>query len=320
LKKLLILLLIITIFSACNDKVVKLSSKLEEIELAGDLSQSEIEASSLAWYNDNLIILPQFPHKWDSQYDGAVYFIPKEKIENYISGKDKNAIIAEKIHFSAKGLDKIGKSNGSGYEAITFVNDTVYVSIESINSNSPSSYIVMGKIDFDKKILVLDTNYMFEIKSQTNIHNMGEETIFSANNSIYSIHEANGINANKSPFCTKLDKNLNSVEKISMPQIDFRITDATNIDSMGIFYVINYYYPGEAKKPKPNITDKKKAIEQILELQLIGNKIVKTDKNPLIISNQVDENGHNWEGIVKFNSGFLLISDMFPKTILAYYR
>jgi hypothetical protein len=321
LKKIIILLIILFYSSACtNDE--KLFTEPLKIELEGDVAERTIEASGLAWYKDNLIILPQFPHKWDNQFDGAIYFIPKARIESYVNGENRNPINAEKIYFVAEGLDEIGKRRGSGYEALIFIEDTIYLSIESINGEEPSSFIVKGNIDFIAKKIVLNSDLKFEIKSQTMIHNMGEESILEYQNNIYAIHEANGININMVPFATMLNNDLSLNEKVSMPNVDYRITDATSVDSTGKFYAINYFYPGEFNKLLPNLKeeDKDKAIEQILEFQIFDNKIARTDRNPYIISKSIDKNGHNWEGIVKLNNGFLLITDMFPKTILEYYR
>ena len=319
-KKVFCLHILFIVIISCSNQNTDLIFNLVKIDLSGDLAEKNFEASGLAWYKDYLIILPQFPHKWDKQYDGAIYFISQKRILSYLNGEDKNPIIGEKIHFIANNLDEIGKRNGSGYEAITFINDTLYVSIESVNDNLPSSFIVKGIIDFTKRQIILDKSTQFEIKSQTNIHNMGEETILNYDNFVYAIHEANGQNIKKEPFATKLNKNFLFSEKIKMPNIDFRITDATNVDSIGKFYALNYYYPGEFLKLKPNIKNKDIAIEQILELQIINNQIIRTDKTPIKISNLNAKNGRNWEGIVRLNNGFLIITDMFPETIMAYYK
>ena len=312
------------IFSCSEDEkvIVKSAPSLIHIELEGDLAERKLEASGLTWYNDNLIILPQFPHKWEDQFDGAIYFIPKERIESYLSGEDRNSIKGEKIYFSAEGLDEIGKRNGSGYEAIIFIGDSVYVSIESVKRDKSSSYVVAGVIDFEDKMLRLDANSKIEIKSQTRIHNMGEETILTNNSSVYTIHEANGKNINKSPIVTKLNKNLTEVEKITFPNIEYRITDATSVDSIGKFSAINYFYPGEFEKLKPNLSgeEKDKAIEQILEFQILENEIIRTTQPPLVITKGKSKKGSNWEGIVRLNGGFLLITDMFPETVLAYCK
>ena len=106
----LISLFIIVSCSENNKVYEKSSTDLTHIKLGGKLAESELEASSLAWYNNNLIILPQFPHKWDDQFDGALFFIPKERIEKYLSGENRDSIKGEKIYFEADGLDEIGKS------------------------------------------------------------------------------------------------------------------------------------------------------------------------------------------------------------------
>ncbi len=321
-KKILFLLIVTLFYFGCSKETQKIYTDLLRIELKGDLAERTLEASGLTWYKENLIVLPQFPHKWDEQFDGVIYYIPKERINSYISGENRNPIMGEKIYFTADGLDEVGKRRGSGYEAITFIGDTVYVSIESISGDESASYIVKGKIDFEKKKIVLDANSKVVIKSQTGIHNMGEETIFEFKNSVYAIHEANGKNINKAPFVTKLGSSLVDEDKIFFPNIEYRITDATQVDSTGKFYAINYFYPGEFKKLKPNLSEKEKdnAIEQILEFQIFDGKIVRTDRDPIKLLNRVSKKGHNWEGIVKQNDGFLIITDMFPETILAFLK
>ena len=66
--------------------------------------------------------------------------------------------------------------------------------------------------------------------------------------------------------------------------------------------------------------DENKAIEQILEFQILDGKIIKTNKEPIKLLKEISEKGHNWEGIVKFKDGFLIITDMFPETLLGYHN
>ncbi len=316
------LLVFIILFIGCSKTQNKTSNKFLKIKLDGNLSERSIEASGLTWYKDNLIILPQFPHKWSNNFDGAIFFVPKARIENYINGNNRNPIVGEKIDFVAEGLDEIGKRKGSGYEAITFIGDSVYVSIESVRGKISTDFIVQGIIDFNEKKIILDSDSKIEIPSQSGVHNMGEETLFAFGNNIFTIHEANGINVNNNPKVFKLNENLREVEKLPFQNIDYRITDATNVDTNGKFFVINYFYPGEFEKLKPDLNESERefAIEQILELQIVGNKIIKTDKLPIKLSNGKSKNGYNWEGIVRFNDGFILVTDKFPGTVLAYFE
>ena len=321
-KKIIILFAILVLLTSCGESDRTWTKNITFLKLGGDLAERSIEASGLSWYKDNLIILPQFPHKWDSENDGAIYFVTKERIEKYIDGSDQIPIYGEKIKFIATGLDSIGKSRGSGYEAITFKKDTVFVSIESVNNNNATSYLVKGIINFEERKIILDSESTFEVKSQTGIYNMGEETILEFGGFIYSIHEANGEKVNQSPTVTKLDSDLREVQKINFPNIDYRITDATSVDSTGKFYAINYFYPGEFKKLRPILSEELKdyAIEKILEFQIMDDKIIETDKDPILISDGVSKDGNNWEGIVRLNDGFLIITDMFPMTKLIYLK
>jgi len=52
----------------------------------------------------------------------------------------------------------------------------------------------------------------------------------------------------------------------------------------------------------------------------LDNKIIRTTKPPIVIQKGKSKEGSNWEGIVRFNEGFLLITDMFPETVLGYYK
>ncbi|MCK5086578.1 MAG: hypothetical protein KAQ90_03610, partial [Melioribacteraceae bacterium] len=216
-----------------------------EFQLTGEIAERKFEGSGLAWYKDNLILLPQFPHKFSDENDGALFYITKKRIEKYLNGEDQTPLSGNKINFIAHGLDEIGKVKGSGYEAITFVGDTIFVSIESVKENITTSYLVRGVIYFEEKKIILDGETKIEIESQSGLHNMAEETIFTYDKAIYTLHELNGKNINLNPVSTKIDFSFSDVEKITFPNIEFRITDATETDSDGKFWVINYYYPGD---------------------------------------------------------------------------
>ncbi len=183
-KKIIVFLLTLVLLTSCSDNSTYFAEKIVKLNLSGALQERELEASGLSWYKDKLIILPQFPHKWEYQFDGALFYIHQKRIKNYLNRVDTTALEGEKLHFIAKGLDDIGKAYGSGYEAITFIDDTVFVSIESINRSKSTDYVVRGIIDFENKKVILDATTKHEVKSQTDIHNMGEETIFVYKNRI----------------------------------------------------------------------------------------------------------------------------------------
>ncbi|MCK5086611.1 MAG: hypothetical protein KAQ90_03775, partial [Melioribacteraceae bacterium] len=188
------------------------------------------------------------------------------------------------------------------------------------------SYLVRGVINFEEKKIILDGKTKIEIESQSGLYNMAEETIFTYGKSVYTLHEVNGKNANLNPAATKINFSFTDVEKIPFPNIEFRITDATETDSDGKFWVINYYYPGDYSSLKPDTEnlknfDKDFPVERMIELQIVEDRIQTTNKESIYLNSIGYPDGRNWEGIVKFGEdGFLIITDRYPKSILGYLK
>ena len=105
------------------------------------------------------------------------------------------------------------------------------------------------------------------------------------------------------------------------------MTDATAVDENGRFWIINYFYPGDKELQTDNddwregswgathlIYDQ---VERLIELQWTNEGITFT-RTPAMLLELPDDEARNWEGLVRFNEGFLLATDKFPTTILAY--
>ncbi len=300
-----------------------------EIKLPKPASLREFEASGLAWYKAKLVFLPQYPHLFSDKNDGLLYYAEKSGIKKIISGESISELEIVEIPFIAEGLDSIGKARGSGYEAIIFDGNDAYLSIESIDRNGISSYLVKGKVHGDLDSIVVDSSTLTALTSQTGLHNMGEEAITVWHNRVYAFHEANGANLidTAKAFSTDFPSNVN---KIRMPSIEYRVTDATSVDESGKFWVMNYFFPGESAKLNPagdplvamhgigETNDTSISIERIIELRITNDQIQFSKKPPVYIKIEGIA-GRNWEGIVKLdNEGFLIISDYFPKSIFGF--
>ena len=62
-----------------------------------------------------------------------------------------------------------------------------------------------------------------------------------------------------------------------------------------------------------------KPVERLLEFQFVDGKIVRTETQPINIKLSEFGESRNWEGIVRLdNIGFLIVTDRFPGTILAF--
>lgn len=303
---------------------------ITEIPLLGPASEKNSELSGLAWFDDNLILLPQYPFNIGEDTLGVIFKISKARLSDFISGKDESEIEPEKITIIAEGLQRFNQS-GQGYESIAFNGNDVYLTIEASENSKMNGYIVKGKINNEATHIILDKKSLKRIEPQADIYNLSDETIFIYNNNIYTLYEANGKNVNRYPFSHKFDSELNLLGKINFPNIEYRITDASTPDNQGKFWVINYLYSGdwndlipaddEEEDFNPGKMENLRSTERLLEFQIKDSIIVRTEKKQLKIKLLNNNIGRNWEGLVKFgNYGFLMVSDYYPKTILGYLK
>ncbi len=58
-------------------------------------------------------------------------------------------------------------------------------------------------------------------------------------------------------------------------------------------------------------------MERIIKLQITTDGIQLADVTPIYLTLTSDES-NNWEGLVRMNDGFLLVTDEYPTTILGY--
>lgn len=341
-KKVLFIIIFLNLLTACrqdsdqkdlqNDYKPLSEITVKEIELEGIASERFIEASGLAWFNDYLVILPQYPHKVSDAEDGALLVISKKDIIGYLNSRDPAPLSSRMVPFIAEGLDDIGKRSGGGYEAIAFNENEVFVSIESFDHNSNSSYLVSGRVIGDLESILISSENLVPIESKTGLKNIGEEAIVYYKGSVICIHEANGRNNSKNHTAAKILVGAKDFEKVDFPIIEYRITDATVVDSFGNFWVMNYMYPGENKKLKPaddyfaeefgmgKSNYEYKPVERLLKLNISGNDINYTADPPIYIEIDSDD-GRNWEGLVKLDDlGFLVITDYYPRTLFGFIQ
>ena len=284
------------------------------ITLNGDVTNPDQEISGLAWSGDNLILLPQYPEE-------VIYSIPKNKIIQFIDSC-KSTITPNELYWDTNNIEK-GIKGFEGFESIAFDDKQIYVTIEAEHGNQNCGYLVKGTLN-DCGIK-LDGGSLQELQTPVTLRNMTFETIIAAGESIISIYEVNAKNINKNPFYYEFDRNLEMHSKKPFPYTYFRITDATELDSLNRFWAINYFWPGDFELLNPDIDfksiDKKdiKPVEQLLEFELRKDSIIRTKTPPLEIKLSEFGDSRNWEGLVRLNDiGFLIVTDKFPGSILAF--
>ncbi len=302
------------------------ASPVIKIPLAGPVANSQAELSGLAWYGDNLILLPQYPDFHSDTGDGFLYALPKVEIISFLTGTISPPLEPRPIPFIAPGLrDSI--AGFEGYEAITFLGDAVYITIESRTAGGMLGYLAKGAIAPDLSALTLDTSTLVPIGPQTAIENMSEEGIFTTDQVVGTIYELNGRGINPSPVVHLFDLDLRPLEAASFPHLEFRLTDASEVDQDGRFWTINYFFPGTGEitdePPDGEENDDQSRLPwqgmgRLVELQFTPSGITLTGSAPIQLETLLSDI-HNWEGLVRLDDqGFLLVSDEFPDTVLGF--
>ncbi len=297
-----------------------------EILLTGEATEQSLEMSGLAWYNDYLILMPQYVNESKPRF----YYLKKSTINDWLNGNKEKPLNPSKIDIIMP--DYFNSIKGyQGFEAICFIGNKAYLIIETKNNNLMKSFIVKGSMDIKNKTLIIDPEKKVEILLPVNIKNMGYESILKYKYRLMVLFEANGINVNSDPKASFYNSSLKQKGHISFPNIEYRITDATELDDQGRFWAINFFWPGEKKRLNPgkdlvlNNTVKGEThqefehVERLVEFKIDGKNIYKTNSLPIQL--KLNQNSRNWEGVVRMeNKGFLMIVDEHPRTILAFIK
>ncbi len=300
---------------------------ISDIQLAGPASEAGAEFSSMAWCGDQLILLPQFPGQYAVDGVDYVFAIDREDIDTYLSTETPNTIMPVMVAFDKAGLDK-SSLGFEGYEAVVFDGDRFFVTIEASPAGGMKGYLVQGSVVDACQGFVLDADSVLPVDPQANLSNMTDESAVIYKDRLYTLYEANGANVNPNPAAHQLDLLSMTFGKLPMTNIEYRVTDATTADENGVFWVINYFYPGDTKLNP--------ALDTIAQTYGLGNSHADYDQVERLVALQVSEDGvalvntppiylklpdneaRNWEGIVRYADGFLLVTDKFPDSMLAF--
>lgn len=295
------------------------------LELTGPITDPNAELSGLGWYGDTLILLPQYPERF-ADGDGALFAIPKADILAALDPAHQTPLEPTLVHLTAPGL-KESIPNFQGFEAIGFHDDQVFLTIEAGEGTDMHGYLVSGTIDADLSEIVLDTSNVVEIPMAFPSDNHSDEALIVTNDAVLTFFEINGADLNPSPAAHVFDFDLNPQGTISIPNLEYRLTDAA-LDGDSV-WVINYFFPGDTDlTPKTDPLAEKYGegkthaaqdqVERLVELNYSTNGITLAGSAPIQLTLDGD-NARNLEGIVVLdNQGFLLVTDKFPSTMLVF--
>ena len=337
-KKLILLLVVVaSLFSCSSLQDIQKSEEPQQpeeitvqyITLEGEISEPKAEISGLAWYGDYLILLPQYPHLFPSNYDGSFLAIPISVIKEYLNGTNSEPIKPIPIELNAPDLKDIIEGY-EGFEAIAFYGNTVFFTVES-SPDEMMGYLFKGTISDDMKTITVEVDERVELPPRAPVSNATDESIIVTPGRVITIYEWNSMYLEKEPDAYVFDHSLNLVDSLSLPYIEYRLTDATELDENDNFWMINYMWSGDVQKNDPPLDaiaqkygqgerhSQYKTVERLLEFHYSPKGITLIEQPPIQLKIIDDENSRNWEGIVRFgDQGFIIVTDKFPETILGF--
>lgn len=296
---------------------------------AGPVAGPNAEYSGLAWYGDWLILLPQYPGRFQGGSDGALLALARADLLAYLDGTSRAPLVPRAVPFSAPGL-ALDVAGFEGYEAIAFDGDRAYLTIEAAPPGGEMrGYLVAGDMAPDLSGLSLDPEGVVSIPLPVQSGNKSYESLLLADDRVLAIYEANGLALSPEPAAAAFYLSLAPAGSVAFPQVEYRVTDATALDGQGHFWAINYFFPGEpelepAADPlaqqygQGETHQQYEYVERLIELEYTLSGIHLVDRPPIQLA-LIAEDARNWEGIVRLDGrGFLLVTDKFPETILAF--
>lgn len=297
-----------------------------ELPIPASIRAASMEFSGLAWYQDWLVLLPQYPNRGAAGNLGSLYAINKSELHSFLERKTQELDV-KTIPFDDQGLYKQLKGF-EGFEAIAFIDDKIFLTIETSGGNPMKAFLVSGKVDGELDAIVLDKSSLIEIETQNSSRNASYEALTFDDENIYAIYEQNGTEDNNLPYALMTDAEFSSTETIPIAPINYRITDASMMDAQGYFWAINYFYPGDTHLAVdsdpisetyglPETHQNSEPVERLVQFQSQEGKFALVNTPPVYLQLLPQDEARNWEGLVLFSDqGFILVTDSFPKTIL----
>ena len=272
--------------------------------------------------------MPQYPGGRYSSNDGSLFAIAKEDLIHAVENPEFELpvrdvpIYLSNLRNSVKGFE--------GFESILFIDQEVYLTIESHGGKPMMGYLIKGEVTGELESITLDPASLVELEPLSGAENATFEAMTYWNENIYVIYEHNSKQREAQPVAYQFNLELEFESEIPFPVVEYRVTDATISDLNGKFWVMNYFFPGDthlAVEEDALISQygqgathaNNEPVERVLQLQIEGGTISRVDQSPIYLQLLDDDIARNWEGLVLLDDlGFLIITDSFPNSQLGF--
>jgi hypothetical protein len=320
-----------TIFTV-NPCVAQFANKAVEIRLPEQMMDACAEYSGMCLYEGKIFLLPQSDIKKDGDrpFLGKIYSISLNA-KSLVLGNIWNVPSSDINTYTIINFTEISRSikDFSGFEAMAILNNTIFLIVET---DGAFDYIVKGY--FTGSSIELSTEKLRLpkiLKHEKIIPNAGYESLAIWNHKLLTAFEWNFYDH---PKLYEVDTSLHdNISPIEFEKLPLRLTDITPYKE-NVFLGINHYWHGEKKYYGLSESENKYPFLKNLKWneecfsRIIKITLDKKAKKMMICDRWMPLNNshecNNWEGIVPFASGVILVSDANcnpdrQKTKLIYY-
>lgn len=300
------------------------------IDFSGPLADRRAEVSGMAWTADTLVVLPQDPLLFAESDRLGFFVFTRTQILSALDDPHADPLQPYRVECEAPGMARVVRGF-DGLEAIGILGERLYLTVEAKDDTAMAGYLLCGHYDRVAEAVRIDMTKLTAIPLGLNVPNIAEEALLIDGDRILTMSEANGAIVNPQPRAKVFDCAINYLGSIPFPNIEYRVTDATELDENRCFWVMNYFYPPEGPKLRvgrdreidrfglPPGQDPRHGVERLLELRLTDAGIVRTNTPPIYLERAADGGCRNWEALVRLGDrGFLVMTDKYPGTLLGF--
>ena len=286
---------------------------VHEVSLPPPWGRSEVEFSAGAQSGREVVLLPQYPR------EGALV-VTAEVSEEAMEEAGFRLISVEDggLPGLIEGYD--------GFEALAIEGDEFFAAIEAREVTGTMAWLVRGQVMRDEghRIMGLrvDGNLRTRLVPSRVAPNRSFEALLLREGEVLALPEMS--QDGEAIVLSRVD--LRVLRRIRAPDLPWRVTDATPLGADGTFTVVNYLWRGDrdlarehdpfapsgCKRPEGTRGGR----ERLVHLRLRGDRFETLPVSPLRLA-PGGEGDRNWEGIARLDRGYLVVTDRYPRTILA---
>jgi len=126
-----------------------------------------------------------------------------------------------------------------------FMERMFFFTVESSPTDEMMGYLFKGTISDDMKTITIEVDKKVELPPRAPISNATDETILVTDDRVITIYEINSEQLETEAVAYVFDHSLNLIDSLPLPNIEYRLTDATEMDENDNFWMINYMWSGD---------------------------------------------------------------------------